>query len=356
MSHNEVWILRGQYSKEVEIRAARNYFRVRLGFPGPRLHSVHPVPPGGLNVLNHEEQRMLRQHLEHMLRQDVQDETREAIGETLLNLNTLANGRRVRMSWKTDSDDESRTSDIPHGDPDCDGDFNLGDPPPRSRYYSKLPNRDDREQTPCSRPSSNTYAKYMSGNHQSESSRSDATYGTRSRHGDSYGRGDPPHLHSGIQLHRSHSNLRQATPDHETFLQDQQPGSPASTRSDKQMPRSDANKMYSTVDDAYVRQERKAYDEEFARDFEEKLNLDQQDQSREPSAQQAERGHISDCHGDRRHDYGENGDRYNKRRDGRDTRRSSFKDSPYESSERPSSAGIHDKYEHTYEAGCSPRY
>ena len=85
MSHNDVWITWGEYSNEAEIQAARNYFAVRLGFPGRKLRSVHPVPQARLTVLDHEERRMLRQHLEHTLREDLQDEYKEAVNETLLN-------------------------------------------------------------------------------------------------------------------------------------------------------------------------------------------------------------------------------------------------------------------------------
>ncbi|KAJ4353880.1 uncharacterized protein N0V89_005610 [Didymosphaeria variabile] len=133
MSHNEdLWTCWGRYTNEAAIKAASNFDEIVLNFSGRTMFAVHPVPTRYLNSLNPEEHRMLRQHLDYKLREGVHDDFDRAVGETLTNLNTLANvgrQRNVQFDNEVECDDGSRYRSPLPGDRPGQGLFNDFVPP-----------------------------------------------------------------------------------------------------------------------------------------------------------------------------------------------------------------------------------
>ncbi|KAL1608275.1 hypothetical protein SLS60_003214 [Paraconiothyrium brasiliense] len=133
MTHNEdLWTFWGRYTNEAAIKAASNFDEIVLNFSGRTMFAVHPVPDRYLNCLNPEERRMLRQHLDYILREGVHDDFDRAAGETLTNLNTLANvgrQRNVHFNNEVKCDDGTRYRSPFPGEGPREGLFNHFDTP-----------------------------------------------------------------------------------------------------------------------------------------------------------------------------------------------------------------------------------
>ncbi|KAL5423966.1 hypothetical protein PMIN04_003525 [Paraphaeosphaeria minitans] len=136
MSHGEnIWTRWGRYTNDAAIQAAPNHDKIVLNFSGRTMFAVHPVPARYLKPLIQEERRMLRQHLDYLLRHGAKNDFEQAVSKTLTNLNTLDNTGRprvVRFNNKVEFDDASRCRASSPDDRPGEGFFNDPIPPASS--------------------------------------------------------------------------------------------------------------------------------------------------------------------------------------------------------------------------------
>jgi hypothetical protein len=133
MSHEgDVWTRWGRYTNEAAIEAASNHDEIILSASRRTMFAVHPIPDRYLDSLDQEERRMLRQHLDYLLRNGAQDDFERATSETLTNLNTLGNTgrpRSVHFNSQVECDDGSCYRAIAPEDQPGDDFFNDPAPP-----------------------------------------------------------------------------------------------------------------------------------------------------------------------------------------------------------------------------------